>query len=91
MALDREQTGHDHTTAINPVTDQDGAERVARVVALRRGWFHVTWANDDAPDGTIREWSDFGPGLWERRGSRWEPADARARAAVETAQRRVPA
>lgn len=102
MALDREATGHDHTTAVNPVTDPDAAAAVGRAVAAaarptvaaaepsaaeaavfaedlaaeveRRGWYPVTVPHWDAPDGSVIEWSEFGPGLWRRNGGRWVPA-----------------
>lgn len=37
MALDREKTGHDHTTAINPITPTKAADLSELAEALR-GW-----------------------------------------------------
>lgn len=76
MALDRAATGHDHTTAINPVTDPDDAAVFAEDLAAeteRRGWHPVTAPHWDAPDGSVIEWPEFGPGLWRRNGDRWVP------------------
>lgn len=75
MELDREKTGHDHTTAVNPITNPERAREIALEVGRARGWFHVTHEYSDAPDGAVIEWPEFGPGLWERSGNRWYPLE----------------
>lgn len=37
MELDRQITGHDHTTAVNPVTDPEGARRIADAMGGKAG------------------------------------------------------